>query len=187
MRSRLLLPLAIFFLLCGLCIAGDQADSTSKQSSDSGTGEAAEQKTSNRPRVRLGGVVVTAGYTRYSGFPGWYGPYGYGPYAYALHPWYAWDPYFSPWIHPGFFSGFAYSPGFGQLKLRTADKSALVYIDDALAGSAGKLHDIWLEPGKYKIEVREGGRSFAQSVYMLSGKTLSVDARALRPTKDDRP
>jgi hypothetical protein len=194
MHSRFLLPFAIFLFVCGLCVAGDQTPSGStKQGSDTGTdATAADQKASRWPRVRFGGVMVSAGYSHYSGYPGWYGPYGpygYGRYGFAYaYPWYAWDPFFAyPWVHPGFFNGFGYAPGFGEVKLQAADKTALVYIDGALAGSAGKLRNMWLEPGKYSVEVRQGDRAFAQKVYVLSGKTLSLDTRDMRASAEGRP
>src|SRR4051794_1051834 len=94
MRSRFLLLFAILLFVCGLSVAADQASSSSTrqgaESKDDAAG--AEQNRSRWPRVRLGGVVVSAGYTHFSGHPGWYGPYGYGRYGYAYgYPWYMWD------------------------------------------------------------------------------------------------
>lgn len=117
------------------------------------------------PRVRLGGIMLGAGYSHFGGrYP--YGSYGYGPYFY--------DPFFySPFIHPGFYTGFGYQPLMGEVKVQ-ADKDSWVYLDGALAGRAGKLKNMWLEPGAYELELRSGGKRTAQRIYVLSGKTLKV-------------
>jgi hypothetical protein len=131
------------------------------------------QKTNSRPRVRLGGITIGAGYSHFSGRPypyyagypfGWGYPYFYGPFL------------FTPYAYPGFYTGYGYGPGMGELKLQTADRTAWVYLDGALAGRADKLKTMWLEPGAYNLEVRSGDRKFAQRVYVLSGKTLKLNA-----------
>lgn len=131
------------------------------------------QQTSSRPRIHFGGLTVGAGYTHFSGraFPYYAGyPFGWGyPYLY--------DPFlFMPYAYPGFYTGYRYGPGMGELKLQTADKNAWVYLDGALAGRADKLKTMWLEPGAYNVEVRSNGRRFAQRVYILTGKTLKLNA-----------
>jgi len=110
-------------------------------------------------RVRLGGVRIGAGYS-------------YGAY---FSPWWYYDPFlFYPVYAPGYYSGFAYQPNMGAVKLEGADKNALVYLDGALAGRADKLKQMWLDPGAYKLELRTGDRSATQRIYVLSGKTLKV-------------
>ena len=105
--------------------------------------------------IRFGGLVVGAGY--------------YGLY----------DPFwYSPFIHPGFYTGFMQQPNMGQVKLETVDKDASVYVDGAYAGSARKLKSFWLAPGVYNLELRDDRqRSFRQRVYVLSGKTLAIRPR----------
>jgi hypothetical protein len=134
-----------------------------------------------RPRIRFGGIMINAGYSRVSG-PGYYpyyggygpwSPYGYGPYAY--NPF-----FFGPYMHPGFFTGFGYGPNLGEIKLKTEDRDAWVYLDGALAGKAERLKSMWLEPGKYDLEVRSGEKRFGQKVYVLSGKTLRLTADPVR-------
>ena len=133
------------------------------------------------PRVRLGGVFVNAGYSRFSGgYPYWgYGPYGFDPFL------------FGPYIHPGFYTGFGYGPSLGEVKLQAADKSSWIYIDGALAGRAEKLKTMWLEPGAYSLEVR-GGQGhpdevlYSQKIYVLSGKTFKLTT-AMMNAKGDRP
>ena len=128
------------------------------------------------PRVRIGGVMVGAGYAHFPrGYP-YYAPgfWGYGPAYY--------DPFlFLPYIHPGYFTGFPYAPYMGEVKIRTTEKNAWVYLNGALAGNAAKLKSMWLDPGVYEIELRDGDRRFAQKVYVLSGKTLKVTRSMLVP------
>lgn len=102
------------------------------------------------PHVRLGGVSVNAGYNYY------------------------YDPFLFGYVHPGFYTGFAFQPLMGQVHLHTKTKTAWVYVDGGLAGRADKLKNIWLEPGTYEIEIRDGGQAFNQRIYVLSGKTLTL-------------
>ncbi len=134
--------------VCGFAAADDKADKSSK------------------PRIRLGGVMVNAGYSRFAG-PGFY------PYYYGYGGW----PYY---FHPGFLYGYAWGPNLGEIKLKTEAPDAWVYIDGALAGKAEKLKSMWLEPGKYELEIRSGERKFGQKVYVLSGKTLRLNADLAR-------
>ncbi len=106
------------------------------------------------PHVRVGGFAVNAGYS------------AYGP------PWF--DPFLLGYVNPGFYTGFPYQPAMGQVRLRTRDKTAWVYIDGGLAGRADKLKNMWLEPGTYDVEVRGGRQTFQQKIYVLSGKTLTL-------------
>ncbi|MDZ4800274.1 MAG: hypothetical protein SGI92_19115 [Bryobacteraceae bacterium] len=119
------------------------------------------------PRVRVGGVSGNFGYMR--GGPGYWGsPYGYGFY----------DPfwYYGSFAHPGYFGSFAQGPGMGEVKLIGAPKDAMVYVDNAYAGEVRKLKTMWLEPGVYNLEVRDGDRKFTRRIYVLSGKTLDLKA-----------
>lgn len=160
--SRLVIPLAC--LLTATAFAGDNSDKDDSA------------KTHKWPRVRLGGIMIGAGYSHFSGPMYPYYPYYYSPYG-SLWNTYAWDPFFyGPYVHPGFLYGFHYGPSMGELKLKSEDKDAWVYLDGALAGKAEKLKSMWLEPGVYKLEVRSGSRKFDQKVYVLSGKTLRLTA-----------
>jgi hypothetical protein len=153
-------------------IAADQPAKTSEK--DQGASQAAS-KSRHWPRVRFGGFALGAGYAHFSGRPyPYYGYYGY-PYFSAYSPYY-YDPFLFTPLHPGWFAGYAYAPGMGEVKLRTADKDALVYLDGALAGPAAKLKSMWLDPGAYNLEVRSGDRVFTQRIYVLSGKSLKIAA-----------
>jgi hypothetical protein len=145
------------------------------------------------PRVRLGGISVNAGYTNFGGTPYWGPGWGYGPYWGAplwraglwADPWWSWyGPFGAPFaMHPAFFTGFANGPGMGEIKLRNADKEAEVYLDGAFAGRAGKLKTIWLEPGKYDLEVRSGSETLSKRLYVLSGKNVVFDLAEERGAK----
>jgi hypothetical protein len=137
--------------------------------------------TRSRPRIRFGGFMVNAGFSHFSG------PFMFPYYGYPFRPWmwgpYSWnwpmmfDPFlYGPYLHPGFFTGFGYYPSMGEIKLKSADKEAWVYLDGALAGKAEKLKNMWLEPGAYNLEVKSGQKRFSQKVYVLSGKTLRLTA-----------
>jgi hypothetical protein len=124
-------------------------------------------------RVRIGGIMVGASY--FHG-PAWYPRYPY--YGWGYPYWGLYDPFwYSPWVHPGLYSGFAQGPNMGQVKVKSASKEASVYLDGAYAGTLEKLKSMWLEPGAYNLEVRDyGGRSFKKRIYVLTGKTLELRA-----------
>lgn len=123
-----------------------------------------------KPRVRLGGISVGASY----GYTSGYYPYFGFPYFY--------DPLFFGFVHPGFYSGFAYGPNMGEVRLRTPDKTGAVFLDGAYAGEVSKLKHMWLEPGSYNVEIRSGGHpQFERRIYVLSGKTLDLRPSEGRP------
>ena len=164
---RLLPCFAVSFalLLAGTALAADNpvADTPDK-----------DNTTSSRPHVRLGGIFSGAGYSHFSGPRyGYYPYYGYGPYGYLYDP-------FLYGMHPGYFTGFGYGPSMGEIKLKSDDKSAWVYLDGALAGKADRLKTMYLEPGAYNLEVRSGNKLFGQRIYVLSGKTLRLTAGLAR-------
>lgn len=106
--------------------------------------------------VRLGGIYVGAGYTRWAGYYPWY--WSYDPFFYS--PYYA--------------TGFVRGPNMGQVRLQSFDRSAEVFLDGGYAGKAGELKSIWLRPGKYDLEVRSSGTTFSRKIYVLSGKTMRL-------------
>lgn len=133
------------------------------------------ERRSRFPRVRLGGIMVNAGYTRWSpglwGGPGWWGP-GYG----GFGPWLGYP--FGSYFYPGFWGGFGWGSDKGEVKLAAADKTAEVFIDGGFAGEAGRLKSMWLDPGVYRIEVRpRNGKTLDRKIYVLSGKVLRLEAR----------
>jgi hypothetical protein len=171
---------AIVILLAGapavfasVASAGEgQASSAGKQVQATNPSDAASAAKSHT-RVRLGGILIGAGYARY---PGLYPYWGYSR-------WYS-DPFlFAPIYAPGYYTGFAYQPNMGAVKLEGADRNAWVYLDGALAGKAEKLKQMWLDPGSYELELRDGDRRATQKIYVLSGKTLKVtpELMGMRP------
>jgi hypothetical protein len=94
--------------------------------------------------------------------------------------------WYGPWFHPGYAAGFAYGPGLGEVKLKSTAGDAMVLIDGAYAGEARKLKSMWLEPGVYNLEVRDdAGATFSKRIYVLSGKTLQIQARLERPVTNE--
>ncbi|HYW46423.1 MAG TPA: hypothetical protein VE959_26385 [Bryobacteraceae bacterium] len=111
---------------------------------------------SPRP-VRFGGIMISAGY--------------------AYNPHYFFDPFlWTPFYYPGYYRGFQYGPGMGDVKIRFGEKTAMVFLDGALAGRLDQLKDMWLEPGAYNLEIRGGKHRLTQRIYVLSGKTFKVTA-----------
>ena len=89
--------------------------------------------------------------------------------------------------YPGWFTGFTQRPGMGEIRLQTNLKDADVFIDDGWAGKVKDLKTLWLEPGAYNLKVQaESYAPFTVRIYILSGKTLKVDAN-LEPLKEPEP
>ncbi len=139
----------------------------------------------SRPaRIRFGGFMFSAGYGHYSGR---YSYYSYYPRSY-FWPWYDslyfpsyYGPYSPLWYNPGWFTGYSRQPGMGEVKIKTVLPDADVYLDDGFAGVAKDLKSMWLEPGAYNLKLEaEGYEPFAVRIYVLSGKTVKIDAR-LKP------
>jgi hypothetical protein len=149
---------------------------------------AADDEAKPRRRVRLGGINVSAGYSRWSG-PGFYpayAGYGYYPGYWGMYsPWY--DPFYMGWLHPGFYSGFARQPNMGEIKLKEPSKDAEVYLDGAYAGTVQKLKNMWLEPGVYNLELRSGDRVFRKRIYVLSGKTMELRPEMVAVAREEKP
>jgi hypothetical protein len=170
-------------LLCLPLPAQDRAQNNDNAAPASGVRLQGAEKEGGR-RIRLGGVSVGAAYTR--GWPGygWWGPRPWGPawypaaYSPLAYPGWGWyDPFwYSPLaVHPGYWMGFSRGEGMGEVKLDTETKTASLYIDGAYAGPAKDRRNLWLRPGTYEIQVRDGDKElFAQRIYVLSGKTLRI-------------
>ena len=106
-----------------------------------------------------------------------------------------WTPFWQshfPYGGPAF-SGFypAYNfqrgPNMGEIKLQAEPMTASVFINDAYAGRVQDLRSMSLEPGVYNLRIETEGRpSFARRVYVLSGKTLKIEAN-LMAIKGEQP
>jgi hypothetical protein len=64
----------------------------------------------------------------------------------------------------------------GKIKIRDYFEYDQVYINGAYAGTAKKRHEIKLEPGRYRIEVRRRGKELVnREVYVLTQKTVEIN------------
>jgi hypothetical protein len=166
---------AIFSLMLFACAL--YATDANKKSDKPDTDETQVQQSMRRPRIRLGGIVIGAGYSRWSGgwccgYPG-YGYYGWGPSFFPAY--FAWEPLF---YHPYYGSGFVWGPNMGEVKLHSDLKDAEVFLDGAYAGTVSERKSMWLDPGAYNLEVRALGKStYAKRIYVLSGKSLRIKAK----------
>jgi len=109
------------------------------------------------PAASAAGIVVVGGgfYRPYG--PAWWGPGWYGPY---------WGP------------PYAVVPYTGQVKIKTNDKNAAVFVDGGYAGQTAKLKKFALRPGTHNIELRDpSGHAFYQErVQVIAGRTLEIHA-----------
>ena len=159
------MPLRLAWLVPALLSSAMAADQTPAAPKPDDSTTAAKPVKESKWGIHLGGVMVGAGYSRGWGgyFPGYWGPYSY------------YDPFlWTPFYAPGYFTGFAYGPRMGDVKIQNLEKSSTVFLDGALAGRLDRLKDMWLDPGTYQLEVRDGKRRYTQKIYVLSGKTLKV-------------
>jgi len=161
--------IAPVLLSCGL--AADQTPAAPAKGDQPQASRATSGEKKSHWPIHLGGVMVGAGYSHFSGGYPYYGGYPGGWGGYYFDP-FLWTPFY----HSGFYSGFAYGPHMGDVKLQNIEKTATVYLDGALAGPVEKLKDMWLDPGTYQLEIRDGKRRLTQKIYVLSGKTLKVTA-----------
>ena len=93
-------------------------------------------------------------------------------------PYYGWyDPFWAPYwgYGPGYWGPIYGQPNAGEVKLETKVKTADVFINGSYAGTTKHNRSMYLRPGSYTIEIREGGRTrFAEKVYVVAGKTLKL-------------
>jgi hypothetical protein len=124
------------------------------------------------PKVRLAGFSVGVGYSHFSGgYPGFGYPYygfGYPFYGFAYSP-FLYDPLFYS-VPPAYF----YQDTLGKVKIEGAEKDAAIYLDGGFAGTAGKLKDMWVEPGVHDLRVTSQNHTYERRIYVLTGKTLKI-------------
>jgi hypothetical protein len=177
--------LAVIVFLSTLALADDPPKDSSTASNEStGSVEASKQT-----RVYLGGVSLSSGYNRFSGPTYWGTPfYGY----YGSQFWTPFWPSHSPHdglAVSGFYpaQNFQRGPNMGEIKLQADPTTASVFINDAYAGRVQDLRSMSLEPGVYNLRIETEGRpGFARRVYVLSGKTLEIEAN-LMAVKGEQP
>jgi hypothetical protein len=180
MRLSLIGPVLVPGLLAIAMIAQDPSDSKLTPSQTSPNSNQAQpaaknEGSSHKYHLRLGAVALNGGYI--SGPLYSYTPYGYYPYyGAAFEP--LWAPFNSYYYPP---ETLAYGADKGQIRLKTDPKDAAVYIDGAYAGTVQHLKSIWLDPGAYDVSISAAGcEPFRQRVYVLTGKTLSINATLSR-------
>ena len=160
----------------------EQAQLSSDSATQKESGSVEVQKDS---KVRLGSVTVGAGYGHYSGLTYW----GY-PYAAAFYPYwggfwpgiYAAPSIYMPFYYPGYPYDNARRSRLGEIRLKVEPRDANVFVDGAYAGPAENLKTFWLEPGAYNLRIEASNTpSFNRRIYVLTGKTLKVDANLSTP------
>jgi hypothetical protein len=171
-------------------------DNTAQSPSTSAVAGSPPSTRSDRPsdnqdrkwHVKLGPAFIGASYSRLSG-PLYY-PYGLPPFDGYYRAW-LWQPYWAyPLSYPAGY--FGRNDGRGEIKLtlepRTIDpKRAEVYVDNAFAGTADHLKNMWLEPGAYDLAVlSKDGASYRRRIYVLSGRSLKIAAK-LDPPNPGEP
>ena len=129
-----------------------------------------------RPAMASAHVGVGIGF-------GFWGPPVY-PYGYWGYPGYGWGPYGYPYPGPygypygGYYGGYG-GPGYGhplgQVKIKSPEPDAEIYINGSLAGRAHDLKHFYLRPGTYKIEQRFRGDVQRQRVYVLANRTVKIE------------
>lgn len=168
--------------------ANAQVQSDTKTAKDAQKESAKKDDDSAQERkwhVRLGTVSLGAGYVSNPFFFGPFWPYGFYPYSLAYAPFF-YDPFFSPFYGPYYSGGFGYAPDKGEVKLSANPKTAQVFLDGAYAGTVNHLKNIWLDSGAYNLSISAPGREpYQQRIYVLSGKSLKINAQ-LSPEKNPK-
>jgi hypothetical protein len=199
MKSRVILT-CLGFLLGSIAFAQTTPSSEPQQPAASAQVQSETQATTEAPKdsekkddsdhnrrlhVRFGGVSLAAAYASGPFFWGPFWPYSFYPYSYAYSPFF-YDPFFYSSFYGPYAGGFSYGPDKGEIKLRSNPKNAQVFVDGAYAGTADHLKNMWLDSGAYDLSVSAPGREpFHQRIYVLSGKSLKIDAK-LGPEKNPK-
>jgi hypothetical protein len=110
------------------------------------------------PAPASAGVRVGLGF--YGGYYGPIYPYGfYGPYPY---------PYAYPY-------GYYAARPLGEVKIKSPDDDAQIFINGAFAGRAHDLKRFYLVPGTYSFEQRIGPDVQKQRVFVIANRTLKIE------------
>ncbi len=150
----------------------DSSETSKKSEVEQGTVEVLKQS-----RVRLGGVALTGGSSHFSA-PSYWGSYGgYYPSGYWGPFWQTYSPFAIPYPMPFYAPYGQPRPDMGEIRLHAEPETASVYLNQAYAGTVEDLKTIRLEPGVYDLRIEAAdGSSYSRRLYVLSGKTLRVDA-----------
>jgi len=98
------------------------------------------------------GPVYPWGYYGGYGYP--YGPYAYGPYGYGAY---------------------GYGRPLGEVRIKSPDSNAQIFINGSLAGRAHELKRFYLKPGTYNVEQRIGSDVQKQRVYVLADRSVKIE------------
>jgi hypothetical protein len=111
------------------------------------------------PATASARVVVGFGFPVYGGY--WGGPYGYpyGPYGYG------------PYGYPGGYGG----RPIGEVRIKSPEPDAEIYINGSFAGRAHDVKRIYLAAGSYKIEQRIGTDVQKQRIYVTAYRKLIIE------------
>ncbi len=175
MKSTRLSLLSGLLLVAPLLIAADDPE---RPTANPGRSEQSEPN----GRIRLGAIGVNGFYTYRAG-PCFVGhPYGY--WGYAAHSAYRCG-FYPPLYHPNYYLGFPQGVAKGKVKLRIQPSDAEIFLDRGYAGTAKDLKTFWLRPGAYNLTVRhENHAGFQKRIYVLTGKTLRINARLAPEAKE---
>ena len=105
---------------------------------------------------------------------GFWGPvypayYGYWrPYPY-------WGPYYGGYYAPYYGGYYGYHRQLGEVKIKSPEPDARIYINGSLAGRAHDLKKFYLKPGTYDIEQRIDNDVQSERVYVLADRTLKIE------------
>jgi hypothetical protein len=94
---------------------------------------------------------------------GFYGGYYGGPFG--------WGPYYAPYGPYGYYGG----RPLGEVKIKSPNSDAQIYINGSLAGRAHDLKRFYLVPGTYNIEQRIGSDVQKQRIYVLANRSLKLE------------
>jgi hypothetical protein len=116
------------------------------------------------PAPAFAGPRIALGF--YGGGWGWGGPY-WGPYGWG--PGYYGGPY-------GYYGpGYGYGRPLGEVKIKSPDSHAEIYINGAFAGRAQDMKRFYLAPGTYVIEQRIGNDVQKEKVYVTANRSLKIE------------
>jgi len=100
---------------------------------------------------------------------GFYGGYWGGPF----YPYYGWGPYYG---YPYGYAPYGYGGRpMGEVKIKSPDSNAQIYINGSFVGRAHDLKRFYLKPGTYNFEQRIGTDVQKQRVYVLANRSLKID------------
>ena len=104
----------------------------------------------------------------------------WGPVYPAYYPYWGPYPYYRPYgpYYGGYYGGYYGYPGYhrlGEVKIKSPEPDARIYINGSLAGRAHDLKHFYLKPGTYDIEQRIDNDVQSERVYVIADRTLKIE------------